>query len=100
MSSDLYSILTLRSGPPTTAPAIVTSSSAPMLVLLPIEGREAAIRDLAVAYRAAGPRALTDAGAVMLAVMGAGARGLGDDQLVERWAAALGCEVVVLAERR
>lgn len=95
-TADLYSILTLRSGPPTTAPAIVTSSSAPMLVLLPIEDRDAAIRDLAVAYRAAGPRALTDAGAVMLAVIGASARDFDDEKLTEQWAAALGCEVVAL----
>ena len=94
MSTDLYT------GPPTHALVIVTSPiSAPMLVLLPIEGREVAIRDLAVSYRAAGARAFTATGAVMLSVMGEG-RGNDAAKLVEQWAAALGCEVVDLAGAR
>jgi len=94
MSTDLYTVRTLRSGPPAHAPVIVTSPlSAPMIVLLPIEDREVAIRDLAVAYRAAGARAFTMAGAVMLSVMGGG-RGGDPAALIGRWAEVLGCEVI------
>lgn len=94
MSTDLYTVHTTRSGPPAYAPAIVTSPlSAPMLVPLPIEDREAAIRDLAVAYRAAGAHAFKLAGAVMLSELGGG-RGNASTRLIEQWADMLGCEVI------
>lgn len=92
-----HTITTHRSGPPVTAPAIVTTrDSDPMLVLLPLDDRDRAIRDLAVAYQAAGARALAHAGAVLLAPFGGSQRGGGPD-IVEQWATALGCEVVALA---
>ncbi len=95
-----HTITTHRSGPPDTAPAIVTTrDGAPMLVLLSLDDRERAIRDLAVAYQAAGARALAQAGAVLLAPFGGGQRGDAGPEIIGQWAAALGCEVVEMAAR-
>ena len=83
---------------------MVAPQAEPVLVLLPSDedARAVATRDLAVAYRSAGTRALIQAGAVMLATMGPGYRGINPNQgaLVRQWAEALGCEVITLAERQ
>ena len=87
----LYTVTAYRSGPPDRRPAIVVAPQAePVLVLLPSDDRSA------------GTRALIQAGAVMLATMGPGYRGINPNQgaLVRQWAEALGCEVITLAERQ